>query len=75
MFPSFSNANGSNSDKRWFWKKMMNKLFALIGATLGGWTGWWLGEQVGLMTAFMLSIIGSAGGIYFARRYVKDYLS
>lgn len=53
----------------------MNKIFAIVGATLGGWIGWCLGEQVGFMTAFMLSIIGTAAGIYFGRKIVKEYLS
>lgn len=53
----------------------MNKLFTFLGATVGGWIGWLIGEQVGFMTAFMLSVIGTAAGIYFARKIVKKYLS
>jgi hypothetical protein len=51
----------------------MEKLFLLIGTTLGGYLGWWLGSQWGLMTAFILSIVGTGGGLYLARRISRDY--
>ena len=50
----------------------MNKLFAFVGATLGGYLGWWLGARVGIMTAFMVSMIGTGAGIYFGRRAAKE---
>lgn len=50
----------------------MTKLMSFIGATIGSAAGWWLGAKVGIMTAFMVSMVGTGIGIYFARR-VADY--
>jgi hypothetical protein len=35
---------------------------------VGSWLGWWLGDHVGLMTAFILSMIGAGFGLYYGRR-------
>jgi len=51
----------------------MNKLMGFIGATLGSSIGWWLGAKVGLMTAFMVSMIGTGAGIWFGRRAAERY--
>jgi len=51
----------------------MEKLFWGIGATAGGWIGWALGERVGIMTAVILSAIGTGVGIYAAHRVIRDY--
>jgi predicted esterase YcpF (UPF0227 family) len=52
----------------------MRRLLALIAASLGGWIGWWLGARVGMMTAFVLSVIGAGLGIYAAQRIAQHYL-
>jgi hypothetical protein len=52
----------------------VGKLLGFIGATIGGTIGWWVGERVGLMTAFMISIVGTGLGMYAARRLFSDYL-
>ncbi len=52
----------------------MSKLLALVGATLGGAVGWWLGSLIGLMTAFIISIVGTALGVYAGRRFADEYL-
>ena len=52
----------------------MRKLCILIGVTVLGWVGWWLGAFVGLMTAFILSGIGSILGVYVGWRIHRDYL-
>lgn len=51
----------------------MGKLVGWIGATIGGGIGWWLGARVGIMTAFMVSVVGTGAGLYAARRYFSDY--
>ena len=45
-----------------------------IGATVGGYAGWYLGAPVGIMTAFMLSMVGTGAGLYLGRRFVRDHL-
>lgn len=44
-----------------------------IGASIGGAFGWWLGAFVGTMTAFFLSVVGTAAGVYLARRWTRHY--
>lgn len=53
----------------------MSKVLAFVGATIGGWFGWWLGGVlVGMTTAFVLGILGTAGGVYLGRRIARQYL-
>jgi len=51
------------------------KMIKLVASTLGGYAGWWLGNYVGLMTAFFLSIIGTALGVYLVNLWASEYLS
>jgi hypothetical protein len=51
----------------------VRKLLSFVGATIGGSVGWWIGNLNGLFTAFILSILGTAAGIYLANRFVADY--
>ena len=52
----------------------MSKLFAFVGSTIGGAIGWWLGAPVGVMTAFIVGIVGSGVGLYFGRRAAIRFL-
>jgi cadmium resistance protein CadD (predicted permease) len=52
----------------------VTKLLIFIAATIGGSIGWWLGAFVGIMTAFMVSIVGTAAGVYIARRWASGYI-
>ena len=52
----------------------MSTFFALIGANVGGWIGWAVGAHVGLMTACMLSVVGTALGVYGGRRVASSLL-
>ncbi|HXQ27800.1 MAG TPA: hypothetical protein VN848_00905 [Gemmatimonadales bacterium] len=45
----------------------MTKLLAFLVATGGGWIGWALGARVGIMTAFILSMVGTSVGILGGR--------
>ena len=49
----------------------MTKLFVFIGSTIGGYAGWAIGAPVGVMTAFMLSVVGTGAGIYAGRRVAQ----
>ena len=46
----------------------MSAFFAFVGANVGGWIGWAVGAHAGVMTAWMLSAVGSALGVYGGRR-------
>jgi hypothetical protein len=50
----------------------MSKLLAVVGAMIGGGLGWWAGTQVSIMTAFILSVIGTAAGVCAGRRIAFD---
>jgi hypothetical protein len=52
----------------------MGKLLVIIGATFGGWLGWWLGELIGIMTAYFVSLIGMALGVYAVKRFMRSTL-
>jgi hypothetical protein len=52
----------------------MSRLFGFLGATIGGSLGWWLGSSVGFFTAFLVSIVGTAAGIYYGKRAARHYL-
>jgi hypothetical protein len=40
------------------------KLCIFVGMNVGGWVGWSLAENLGLMSAFLVSGIGSIIGVY-----------
>ncbi len=46
----------------------------MFGAFIGGTLGWWIGNNVGLMTAFMVSMVGTAVGVYYGRKIAREYL-
>jgi hypothetical protein len=53
----------------------MAMLVRMIGATAGGAIGWWAGSFFGLFMAFMLCIVGTAVGTYFAIRLGQSLTS
>jgi hypothetical protein len=52
----------------------MTKLMSFLGATIGSYAGWALGARFGVMTAFMVSMVGTGLGIYVGRRIAHDML-
>jgi hypothetical protein len=50
------------------------KLCIFIGVNAGGMVGWWLGGYVGIMTAFLVSGVGSVLGVYAGWRVAREYL-
>jgi O-antigen/teichoic acid export membrane protein len=52
----------------------MNWLIMTIGTFIGGTIGWYLGARFGLMTAYILSIVGTAVSFYYTRRFIKEYM-
>ncbi|MBK7348472.1 MAG: hypothetical protein IPJ95_10505 [Gemmatimonadetes bacterium] len=52
----------------------LTRLAGLIGATVGGSVGWWLGARQGVMTGFVLGVVGTAVCGYWARRWADSAL-
>lgn len=51
----------------------MKRLFGVIGSTLGSSFGWWLGSGVGVMTSFMLSMLGLGAGLWLGVRIARHF--
>jgi hypothetical protein len=47
------------------------KIIPYLAASLAGWVGWVLGRKGGIFTAYVLSIVATAVGLYYGRRLVK----
>jgi hypothetical protein len=45
----------------------MSKLLTFLGASVGGAIGWWVGAPFGIMTAFIVSMVGTGLGMYGGR--------
>jgi uncharacterized membrane protein YeaQ/YmgE (transglycosylase-associated protein family) len=52
----------------------MKKVLNFVGATVGGAIGWWAGAPFGTMTAFLVSIVGTAIGVYLTIWVARNYL-
>jgi hypothetical protein len=52
----------------------MRGIFATLGTFLLGSIGWAIGRYVGLMTAVVLSAIGSGFGLYYGRKLFDEWL-
>jgi hypothetical protein len=50
-------------------------MLMFIGMTVGGSLGWWAGEALGfeLMGAFLVSVLGSAVGVYLGWKVGLSY--
>lgn len=53
----------------------MAKILNLCGMCVGGWLGWVIGARVGFFTAFIVSVVGSAAGLYAAIRVTRHFLA
>ncbi len=52
----------------------MKRIFGWLGVFLIGSVGWWLGGYWNFTAAALLSLIGSAVGLYWGRRIYDDYI-
>lgn len=50
------------------------KFCIFIGVNVGGAIGWSLGERFGIMTAFLISSIGSIAGVFAGWKLARHYL-
>jgi len=53
----------------------MKKFLIFIGMTVGGWIGWALAARFGIMTAFIVSSLGSLVGVIVTWRIGRDWLA
>lgn len=51
----------------------MSKMLSAIGGFAGSALGWWAGAHAGMMTAFMVSTVGTGVGVYAGRRIAREY--
>lgn len=49
----------------------MKNIIVTIITILCSWLGWWIGDFFGLMTAFILSMVGTGLGIYYGKRLIQ----
>jgi hypothetical protein len=47
----------------------MRKLLMLVWSTAFSYFGWWIGAKAGIMTAFILSMVGLGFGMWFGRKH------
>ncbi len=53
----------------------MATLLWVAATTVGGAIGWWLGSLVGgVMTALVVSMVGTALAAWWSRKFVRDHL-
>jgi hypothetical protein len=52
----------------------MKRVLVILSISIGGWIGWRLGKYFGFMTAYFLSVVGAAAGLYFGRKIMRHYL-
>jgi hypothetical protein len=52
----------------------MKKIVLLSSITIFSWGGWLLGEPFGMMTAYLLSFVGSLIGVYAGVKVNRNYL-
>ena len=53
----------------------MATLLWILVTTITGALGWWLGSLVGgIMTSMILSVVATAWGAWWARKFVRDHL-
>jgi ABC-type lipoprotein release transport system permease subunit len=53
---------------------MVKTLVVMLVSTITGTIGWYLGALFGVMTAWMLSVVGTAIGVYYSRKWAIEYL-
>ena len=51
----------------------MKKLLIMVLSTVGSAGGWWLGARVGIMTAFMISMVGLGVGMWGGARLAQRF--
>lgn len=50
------------------------KFCIFVGINVGGAIGWSLGEQFGILTAFIISSLGSMAGVFAGWKFARHFL-
>lgn len=53
---------------------MIKGCVILLAISAGGAAGWGLGIKIGFMSAYFLSVAGSATGLYVGRQFGRNYM-
>jgi hypothetical protein len=53
---------------------VIKMVVVLICINLGGAAGWWLGARIGIMTGFILAVLGASLGLFVGRQYCRNNL-
>jgi uncharacterized protein YcfJ len=53
----------------------MTKWIVLVSTTVGSAVGWWIGARFGMMTGYVLSVVGLAAGVWYGRRLAERLVS
>ena len=53
-------------------RRAMKRLLISVGVFVGSAIGWKAGEAIGIMTAYMLSVVGSGIGAYAGIRVARE---
>ncbi len=51
----------------------MTKLIVMVTTTVFSAIGWWAGAKIGIMTAFVLSMVGLGVGIWYGKRLAQKW--
>ena len=51
----------------------MEKPLIMLVSTITSAAGWWLGAHVGIMTAFVVSIVGLALGVWWGKQLASRW--
>ena len=49
----------------------MRKILVTTLTIIFSWLGWWIGSHIGIMTAFILSMVGFGLGMYYGNRWTR----
>jgi hypothetical protein len=52
----------------------MKGVLNMLGMTVGGWIGWVLGARISFFTAFIVSMVGTGLGLYYAQKVTRALL-
>ncbi len=52
----------------------MKKIILFFSISIFSGIGWWLGAHIGMMTAYLVSLVGSIFGVVIGVKFNQNYL-